>query len=108
MIEYLSLSTDHILVISNRVKHQANPSVNDISSLLNHSVSSSSHYHSICSYIYHWDIVSYGISEDFCRFVQVKFDLLQVQFIPYVVSRASRRHTKSRKHRFFHGLNRKS
>ncbi|GER37398.1 U11/U12 small nuclear ribonucleoprotein 25 kDaprotein [Striga asiatica] len=31
-----------------------------------------------------------------------------VQFVPYVVSRASRKHTKSRKHRFFHGLNRKS
>ncbi|KAL3639004.1 U11/U12 small nuclear ribonucleoprotein [Castilleja foliolosa] len=32
----------------------------------------------------------------------------QVQFIAYVVSRASRKHTKSRKHRFFHGLNRKA
>ncbi|CAA0812454.1 U11/U12 small nuclear ribonucleoprotein 25 kDa protein [Striga hermonthica] len=32
----------------------------------------------------------------------------QVQFVPYVVSRAFRKHTKSRKHRFFHGLNRKS
>ncbi|KAI3464756.1 hypothetical protein Pfo_021419 [Paulownia fortunei] len=31
----------------------------------------------------------------------------QVQFIPYVVSRASQRHTRSRKHRFFHSLNRK-
>ncbi|VFQ70606.1 unnamed protein product [Cuscuta campestris] len=29
-----------------------------------------------------------------------------VQFIPYVMSRASRRHSRSRKHRFFHGLNR--
>ncbi|KAL6524886.1 hypothetical protein OROMI_030479 [Orobanche minor] len=32
----------------------------------------------------------------------------QVQFIPYVVSRAFRKHTRSRKHRFFHGLNRKA
>ncbi|XP_075507799.1 U11/U12 small nuclear ribonucleoprotein 25 kDa protein isoform X2 [Primulina tabacum] len=32
----------------------------------------------------------------------------QVQFVPYVVSRASRKHTRSRKHRFFHGLTRKS
>ncbi|GFP98245.1 U11/U12 small nuclear ribonucleoprotein 25 kDa protein [Phtheirospermum japonicum] len=32
----------------------------------------------------------------------------QVQFFPYVASRASRKHTKSRKHRFFHGLNRKA
>ncbi|KAL8514860.1 hypothetical protein ACS0TY_013811 [Phlomoides rotata] len=30
----------------------------------------------------------------------------EVQFIPYVVSRASGRHTKSRKHRIFRGLNR--
>lgn len=29
----------------------------------------------------------------------------QVQFFPYVVSRASRRHSRRRKHRFFHGLN---
>ncbi|KAK6131351.1 hypothetical protein DH2020_034907 [Rehmannia glutinosa] len=32
----------------------------------------------------------------------------QVQFIPYVVSRASRKHTRSKRHRFFHGLNRKA
>ncbi|KAG6435302.1 hypothetical protein SASPL_100172 [Salvia splendens] len=32
----------------------------------------------------------------------------QVQFISYVASKASRRHQRSRKHRFFHGLNRKS
>ncbi|KAL6492989.1 U11/U12 small nuclear ribonucleoprotein [Orobanche gracilis] len=32
----------------------------------------------------------------------------QVQFVPYVVSRAFRKHTRSRKHRFFHGLNRKA
>ncbi|KAK4367038.1 hypothetical protein RND71_014918 [Anisodus tanguticus] len=31
----------------------------------------------------------------------------QVQFIPYVISRASKRHTKRRKHRFFHGLSKK-
>ncbi|KAK6115130.1 hypothetical protein DH2020_007399 [Rehmannia glutinosa] len=31
-----------------------------------------------------------------------------VQFIPYVVSRASRKHTRSKRHRFFHGLNRKA
>lgn len=29
----------------------------------------------------------------------------QVQFFPYVMSRASRRHSRRRKHRFFHGLN---
>ncbi|XAR73287.1 hypothetical protein NMG60_11007205 [Bertholletia excelsa] len=28
----------------------------------------------------------------------------QVQFVPYVVSRASQRHSRRRKHRFFHGL----
>ncbi|CAH9077385.1 unnamed protein product [Cuscuta europaea] len=28
-----------------------------------------------------------------------------VQFTPYVMSRASQRHSRSRKHRFFHGLN---
>ncbi|KAG8378012.1 hypothetical protein BUALT_Bualt08G0093800 [Buddleja alternifolia] len=32
----------------------------------------------------------------------------QVQFIPYVVARNSRKHSRRRKHRFFHGLNRKS
>ncbi|KAK4429450.1 U11/U12 small nuclear ribonucleoprotein [Sesamum alatum] len=32
----------------------------------------------------------------------------QVQFVPYVVSRASRKHSRRRKHRFFHGLNRKA
>ncbi|PIN01922.1 hypothetical protein CDL12_25567 [Handroanthus impetiginosus] len=32
----------------------------------------------------------------------------QVHFVPYVVSRASRRHSRRRKHRFFHGLNRKA
>lgn len=32
----------------------------------------------------------------------------QVQFVPYVVSKASGKHCRSRKHRFFHGLNRKS
>jgi len=31
----------------------------------------------------------------------------QVQFFPYVVSRASRRHSRRRKHRFFHGLNKR-
>ncbi|KAL2250037.1 U11/U12 small nuclear ribonucleoprotein 25 kDa protein [Sesamum indicum] len=32
----------------------------------------------------------------------------QVQFVPYVVARASRKHSRRRKHRFFHGLNRKA
>ncbi|KAL0438347.1 UNVERIFIED_CONTAM: U11/U12 small nuclear ribonucleoprotein [Sesamum latifolium] len=32
----------------------------------------------------------------------------QVQFTPYVVARASRKHSRRRKHRFFHGLNRKA
>ncbi|XP_051139015.1 U11/U12 small nuclear ribonucleoprotein 25 kDa protein [Andrographis paniculata] len=32
----------------------------------------------------------------------------QVQFIPYVVSRSSGKHSRRRKHRFFHGLNRKA
>ncbi|KAI3816961.1 hypothetical protein L1987_10746 [Smallanthus sonchifolius] len=31
----------------------------------------------------------------------------QVHFIPYVMSRASKRHSRRRKHRFFHGLNRR-
>ncbi|XP_016498810.1 U11/U12 small nuclear ribonucleoprotein 25 kDa protein isoform X2 [Nicotiana tabacum] len=31
----------------------------------------------------------------------------QVQFIPYVISRASKKHSKRRKHRFFHGLSKK-
>lgn len=31
----------------------------------------------------------------------------QVQFIPYVISRAYKRHSKRRKHRFFHGLSKK-
>ncbi|XP_006353250.1 U11/U12 small nuclear ribonucleoprotein 25 kDa protein isoform X1 [Solanum tuberosum] len=31
----------------------------------------------------------------------------QVQFIPYVISRAFKRHSKRRKHRFFHGLSKK-
>lgn len=31
----------------------------------------------------------------------------QVQFIPYVMSRAFKRHSKRRKHRFFHGLSKK-
>ncbi|XP_073135918.1 U11/U12 small nuclear ribonucleoprotein 25 kDa protein [Henckelia pumila] len=31
----------------------------------------------------------------------------QVHFVPYVLSRASRKHTRSRKHRFFHGLTKK-
>ncbi|KAH7846033.1 hypothetical protein Vadar_008963 [Vaccinium darrowii] len=31
----------------------------------------------------------------------------QLQFFPYVVSRASRRHSRRRKHRFFHGLNKR-
>nr|GLL18008.1 U11/U12 small nuclear ribonucleoprotein 25 kDa protein isoform X1 [Ipomoea trifida] len=30
----------------------------------------------------------------------------EVQFIPYIMSRASQRHSRGRKHRFFHGLNR--
>ncbi|KDP45621.1 hypothetical protein JCGZ_17228 [Jatropha curcas] len=29
----------------------------------------------------------------------------QVQFVPYVMSKGSARHSKRRKHRFFHGLN---
>ncbi|KAK7258064.1 hypothetical protein RIF29_32474 [Crotalaria pallida] len=32
----------------------------------------------------------------------------QVQFIPYVTTKESRRHSKRRKHRFFHGLNKLS
>ncbi|XP_052874122.1 U11/U12 small nuclear ribonucleoprotein 25 kDa protein-like [Gossypium arboreum] len=32
----------------------------------------------------------------------------QVHFLPYVVSKGSGRHSKSRKHRFFHGLNKHS
>ncbi|XP_010312615.1 U11/U12 small nuclear ribonucleoprotein 25 kDa protein isoform X2 [Solanum lycopersicum] len=31
----------------------------------------------------------------------------QVQFVPYVISRAFKRHSKRRKHRFFHGLSKK-
>lgn len=31
----------------------------------------------------------------------------QVQFFPYVMSRASRRHSRRRKHCFFHGLNKR-
>ncbi|XP_075080885.1 uncharacterized protein LOC107760538 isoform X2 [Nicotiana tabacum] len=31
----------------------------------------------------------------------------QVQFIPYVISRASKKHSKRRKHRFFHGLSKR-
>ncbi|KAK2974865.1 hypothetical protein RJ640_020780 [Escallonia rubra] len=31
----------------------------------------------------------------------------QVQFIPYVISRVSQRHSRRRKHRFFHGLSRR-
>nr|XP_043612970.1 U11/U12 small nuclear ribonucleoprotein 25 kDa protein isoform X1 [Erigeron canadensis]XP_043612971.1 U11/U12 small nuclear ribonucleoprotein 25 kDa protein isoform X1 [Erigeron canadensis]XP_043612972.1 U11/U12 small nuclear ribonucleoprotein 25 kDa protein isoform X1 [Erigeron canadensis] len=31
----------------------------------------------------------------------------QVHFIPYVISRASKRHSRRKKHRFFHGLNRR-
>ncbi|GMI89789.1 hypothetical protein like AT3G07860 [Hibiscus trionum] len=31
----------------------------------------------------------------------------QVHFLPYVVSKGSRRHSKRRKHRFFHGLNKR-
>ncbi|XP_071733085.1 U11/U12 small nuclear ribonucleoprotein 25 kDa protein-like [Rutidosis leptorrhynchoides] len=31
----------------------------------------------------------------------------QVHFIPYVMSRASKQHSRRRKHRFFHGLNRR-
>lgn len=32
----------------------------------------------------------------------------QVHFIPYIMSKDSRRHSKGRKHRFFHGLNKYS
>ncbi|CAL5332075.1 unnamed protein product [Camellia sinensis] len=32
----------------------------------------------------------------------------QVQFVPYVLSRASRKHSRRRKHRFFHGLNKRA
>ncbi|GMI65419.1 hypothetical protein like AT3G07860 [Hibiscus trionum] len=32
----------------------------------------------------------------------------QVHFLPYVVSKGSGRHSKRRKHRFFHGLNKRS
>ncbi|XP_022876077.1 U11/U12 small nuclear ribonucleoprotein 25 kDa protein [Olea europaea var. sylvestris] len=32
----------------------------------------------------------------------------QVHFIPYVVSRAFQRHSRRKKHRFFHGLNKKA
>ncbi|KHG20059.1 U11/U12 small nuclear ribonucleoprotein 25 kDa [Gossypium arboreum] len=32
----------------------------------------------------------------------------QVQFLPYVVSKGSGGHSKRRKHRFFHGLNKHS
>lgn len=32
----------------------------------------------------------------------------QVHFAPYVMSRGSQRHSKRKKHRFFHGLNRRS
>ncbi|TKY67719.1 U11/U12 small nuclear ribonucleoprotein 25 kDa protein [Spatholobus suberectus] len=32
----------------------------------------------------------------------------QVQFVPYVTTKESRRHSKRRKHRFFHGLNKRS
>ncbi|KAG2710888.1 hypothetical protein I3760_04G050300 [Carya illinoinensis] len=31
----------------------------------------------------------------------------QVHFIPYVMSKGSQRHSKRRKHRFFHGLNKR-
>ncbi|KAK1388595.1 U11/U12 small nuclear ribonucleoprotein 25 kDa protein [Heracleum sosnowskyi] len=31
----------------------------------------------------------------------------QVHFIPYVMSRSSRRHSRRKKHRFFHGLNKR-
>ncbi|XP_062150935.1 U11/U12 small nuclear ribonucleoprotein 25 kDa protein [Alnus glutinosa] len=32
----------------------------------------------------------------------------QVYFIPYVMAKGSQRHSKGRKHRFFHGLNKKA
>ncbi|KAL5778295.1 hypothetical protein ACOSP7_011221 [Xanthoceras sorbifolium] len=32
----------------------------------------------------------------------------QVQFVPYVVSKGSRKHSKGRKHRFFHGLSQRA
>ncbi|KAI9072475.1 hypothetical protein K1719_045560 [Acacia pycnantha] len=32
----------------------------------------------------------------------------QVHFVPYVMTKESRRHSKRRKHRFFHGLNKLS
>ncbi|XP_059452545.1 U11/U12 small nuclear ribonucleoprotein 25 kDa protein [Corylus avellana] len=32
----------------------------------------------------------------------------QVHFIPYVMAKGSQRHSKGRKHRFFHGLNKKA
>ncbi|KAL6982638.1 U11/U12 small nuclear ribonucleoprotein [Sarracenia purpurea var. burkii] len=32
----------------------------------------------------------------------------QVQFVPYVMSRASQRHSRRRKHRFFHGLSKRA
>ncbi|KAK9269901.1 hypothetical protein L1049_025474 [Liquidambar formosana] len=31
----------------------------------------------------------------------------QVHFVPYVISRGSQRHSRRRKHRFFHGLNKR-
>ncbi|PON93981.1 Ubiquitin-related domain containing protein [Trema orientale] len=32
----------------------------------------------------------------------------KVQFVPYVVSKNTRRHSKRKKHRFFHGLNKRA
>ncbi|KAL3845365.1 hypothetical protein ACJIZ3_002768 [Penstemon smallii] len=32
----------------------------------------------------------------------------QVQFVPYVMARAFKKHSRRKKHRFFHGLNRKA
>ncbi|KAL5847922.1 hypothetical protein ACOSQ3_011446 [Xanthoceras sorbifolium] len=32
----------------------------------------------------------------------------QVQFVPYVVSKGSRKHSRGRKHRFFHGLSQRA
>ncbi|KAK0577395.1 hypothetical protein LWI29_032452 [Acer saccharum] len=32
----------------------------------------------------------------------------QVQFVPHIVSKSSRKHSKRRRHRFFHGLNQRA
>lgn len=38
----------------------------------------------------------------------VMYLLMQVHFAPYVMSKGSQRHSRRRKHRFFHGLNKRA